>query len=84
MSINWKVRIKNKMFWLAFIPALLLLIKAVAAVAGLQLETGTIQQQLLDIVEALFSVLTILGVVVDPTTKGVSDSDRAQGYDEPA
>lgn len=81
--INWKVRIKNRWFWLAFIPAVLTLIRAVAALFGFQIDTETINAQLTAIIEALFAVLVIMGVVVDPTTKGVSDSDRAREYDEP-
>lgn len=81
--INWKVRIKNKWFWLAFIPAVLTLVRAVAALFGFQIDTETINAQLTAIIEALFAVLVIMGVVVDPTTKGVSDSDRAREYDEP-
>jgi phi LC3 family holin len=81
--INWKVRIKNKWFWLAFIPAVLTLIRAVAALFGFQIDTEAINAQLTAIIEALFAVLVIMGVVVDPTTKGVSDSDRAREYDEP-
>ena len=81
--INWKVRIKNKWFWLAFIPAVLTLIRAVAALFGLQIDTEAVGTQLTAIIEALFAVLVIMGVVVDPTTKGVSDSDRAREYDEP-
>lgn len=81
--INWKVRIKNKWFWLAFIPAVLTLIRAVAALFGFQIDTETINAQLTAIIEALFAVLVTMGVVVDPTTKGVSDSDRAREYDEP-
>ncbi len=81
--INWKVRIKNKLFWLAIIPALLTLVKAIAAVFGYEIDTALIGEQLLAIVEALFAVLVIMGVVTDPTTKGVSDSDRAMAYDEP-
>lgn len=81
--INWKVRIKNKWFWLAFIPAVLTLIRAVAALFGFQIDTETINAQLTAIIEALFAVLVIMGVVVDPTTKGVSDSDRAREYDKP-
>lgn len=82
--INWKVRIKNKSFWLALIPAVLLLIQAVAALFGFELELDFLGERLLTVVNALFVVLTILGVVVDPTTQGVGDSERALGYDEPA
>ena len=82
--INWKVRIKNKSFWLALIPAVLLLIQAVAALFGFELDLDFLSERLLAVINAVFVVLTILGVVVDPTTQGVGDSERALGYDEPA
>ena len=82
--INWKVRFKNKSFWLALIPAVLLLVQAVAAVFGFTLDFGELSDKLLAVVNAVFVVLTILGVVVDPTTEGTGDSARALGYDKPA
>lgn len=82
--INWKVRIKNKSFWLALIPAVLLLVQAVAALFGFELDLGAVSEKLLTVVNAVFVVLTILGVVVDPTTQGVADSERAMQYDTPA
>lgn len=82
--LNWKVRFKNKTFWLAIIPAMLLLIQTVLALAGIEWNYDLLNDQLLAIVNALFAVLTILGVVVDPTTKGVKDSERALGYNEPS
>ena len=81
--INWKVRIRNKLFWLAIIPALLILFKEVAAVAGIALDFTDLSAQLLAVVESVFSVLAILGVVVDPTTEGIQDSHLAMTYDEP-
>ena len=81
--INWKVRLKNKNFWLSIIPAILLLIQSVAQVFGYTLDFGQLSGRLLDVVNALFVVLAILGIVTDPTTAGVSDSERAMGYDEP-
>lgn len=81
--INWIVRIKNKQFWLALIPAVLLLAQVVAAVFGYTLDLGELGNRLLDVVNALFAVLVILGVVTDPTTDGVGDSERAMGYDRP-
>lgn len=83
MNINWKVRVRNKAFWLAIIPATLLLVQAIAAVFGYVLDFADLNTKLLAVVEALFVVLAILGIVVDPTTKGLSDSVRALGYDEP-
>lgn len=81
--INWTVRIKNKQFWLALIPAVLLLAQVVAAVFGYTIDLGELGNRLLDVVNALFAVLVILGVVTDPTTDGVGDSERAMGYEEP-
>ena len=66
-NINWIVRFKNKAFWVALIPAILLLIQVVAAVFGFTLDLGDLGNKLLDVVNALFAVLTILGIVVDPT-----------------
>lgn len=83
MKINWKVRLQNKTFWLALIPALLLLVQVVAAVFGISLDLGPLGDKLLAVVNALFAVLTILGVVTDPTTAGVNDSAQAMGYTEP-
>lgn len=81
--INWTVRIKNKNFWLALIPAVLLLIQTVAAVCGYTLDLGELGNRLVAVVNAVFGVLVILGVVVDPTTKGVSDSNQAMEYKKP-
>ena len=81
--INWKVRLKNKSFWVALIPALLLLIQAVAYVFGFALDLSELGDKILAVVNALFTVLAILGIVTDPTTDGVSDSALAMMYDEP-
>ena len=83
MNINWIVRIKNKTFWLALIPAVLLLIQVIAAVFGFTLDLGDLGNKLLDVVNALFSVFVILGIVTDPTTDGVGDSTQALTYTEP-
>ena len=82
-NINWVVRIKNKAFWVALIPAVLLLIQVVAAVFGYTLDLGDLGNKLLDVVNAVSAVLVILGVVTDPTTKGTTDSDQALTYTEP-
>lgn len=82
-KINWIVRLKNKTFWLSVIPAALLLIQVVASVFGLNLDLGDLGNKLLSVVNAAFALLTILGIVNDPTTSGVSDSDRAMTYSEP-
>lgn len=83
MNINWNVRIKNKTFWLSLIPAVLLLVQVIAAVFGFTLDLGDFGDKLIAVINALFVVLTILGVVTDPTTSGVSDSKQAMTYTEP-
>lgn len=83
MNINLKARIKNRSFWLALVPAILLLVQVVAAPFGYTWDFAGLGQQLTAIVNAVFALLAILGVVVDPTTAGVSDSAQAMTYDEP-
>lgn len=82
-NINWTVRIKNKNFWLAVIPAVLLLVQTVAAVFGYTLDLGDIGNKLIAVVNAVFGVLVILGVVTDPTTAGMKDSRQAMSYKKP-
>jgi len=83
MGINWIVRIKNKQFWLSVIPAIALVVQAVAAVFGYEFDFSTLVGKLLAVVDAVFALLVILGIVVDPTTSGVGDSVRAMGYVRP-
>ena len=83
MLINWMVRIKNKAFWMSVIPAVLLLVQVVAATFGFTMDLGDLGNKLLAVVDAAFCVLAILGVVTDPTTVGISDSQRALTYNEP-
>lgn len=82
-NINWIVRIKNKNFWISLIPAVLLLVQVVAAVFDFTLELGELGNKLLAVVNALFAVLTILGIVTDPTTAGIGDSKLAMTYTKP-
>lgn len=81
--INWTVRARNKTFWLALIPAVLLLVQVTAAVFGITLELDGLGDKLLAVVNALFAVLCILGVVNDPTTAGMRDSKQALTYKIP-
>lgn len=81
--INWRVRFKNKNFWLSFIPAILLLVQVTANVFGYNFDFGDLGNKLIAVVNAVFVVLSLLGVVTDPTTAGVSDSERALTYTQP-
>ena len=83
-KINWKVRMKNKSFWLAAVPALLLAVQAVLALFGVDWAPDVLSDKLIDIINTVFTLLAIMGVVQDPTTVGVTDSRRALNYDEPS
>lgn len=81
MKINWKVRLKNPVFWMTMIPALASFVYTVLGCFGV---VPSISEDIL--VNALTSIITALatvGVLVDPTTKNVSDSDKAMMYSEP-
>ena len=83
MKINWLVRIKNPLFWTTIIPMILLLIQAVADVFGFSIDLGELGNKLIDIVNIIFGILATLGIVVDATTKGASDSEQALTYTQP-
>ena len=82
--INFTVRARNKAFWMAFIPAVLLLVQVCAVPFGYTWDFANLGQQLTAIVNAVFAVLSLLGVVTDPTTAGFSDSARAMTYVQPS
>lgn len=67
---DWQMRIKKKSFWLSFIPAILLLIQTILVPFGYKWDFGILNQQLTAIINAVFGVLTIIGVVSDPNIKG--------------
>lgn len=81
--MNWTVRLKNKTFWLSIVPAVLLLVQVVAAPFGYEWDFGVLNEQLAAIINAAFAVLAILGIVTDPTTAGIGDSEQALTYKAP-
>ena len=81
MKINWKVRLRNKT-WLASMLALLVSF-VFDLLAMLDVVPAVTEDWVMNLVLTVLTVLTMLGVVIDPTTQGVSDSDRAMLYDEP-
>lgn len=83
MNINWKARIKNKLFWISIIPLILTLVHQVLRVFGIDLDLSDTANQLVDICETVFSILGLIGIINDPTTKGLSDSQLAMTYEEP-
>lgn len=86
--INWKVRFRNKNWVIAFISQIMIVAQIVLSclnylgVTEFQL-TDAIQNSILTLVNAVFVILSMLGLVQDPTTKGFSDSDRAMQYKDP-
>nr|DAD63886.1 MAG TPA: holin [Caudoviricetes sp.] len=81
--INWKVRIRNRHFWFSLIPAILLLIQVIASVFNYSIDLGQLSGKLLEVVNAVFVILAILGIVTDPTTAGIGDSAQALTYERP-
>ena len=81
--INWRVRLKNKTFWLTAVPAALLLISQVLKLFGMEWDYTGLDEQLTAIGGTIFAILALLGVVNDPTTQGVGDSRQALDYDKP-
>ena len=83
MRVNWKVRIKNKAFWITIVPAFFLVVQTVASLFGYDWDFVVLNQQIAAIINAVFALLAILGIVNDPTTAGITDSNRAMNYDKP-
>lgn len=81
MGINWKLRFKNKATLTALISALVVFVFQVAGALGVTLPVGA--DQVMQAVTAVLTVLAALGIVTDPTTSGVSDSDEAMQRTEP-
>lgn len=81
MKINWKLRLKNKATLTALVGALVVFANSVANAFGFDITdiVGNIE----GIVGTVISLLVLMGVVVDPTSKGVSDSGIAQTYHNP-
>lgn len=81
MKINWKLRLQNKATLTALVMALVALVYQVLGVCGVVPRVS--QDQVTTIISMVINVLCLLGIVVDPTTAGVSDSVRAMSYDKP-
>ena len=81
--INWKVRFANDKFWYTVIPALALVVTCALDIFGITVDLSEIVQKILNLLKAVFAVLALVGVVNDPTTDGLKDSERAMTYKEP-
>lgn len=81
MKVNWKVRFKNKIWLSAFISAIIIIMYTIFDLIGFIPDIS--EFSLTRIIEAVLLLLSLTGVIVDPTTAGLGDSNRAQGYLEP-
>ena len=81
MKINWKVRLKHKGFWVSLIALLLVLANQIGAVFGFDLTIYN--DQVTAITESVLAVLALLGIIIDPTVNGLSDSEQALKYTKP-
>lgn len=81
MKINWKVRFKNKTWLCTFIVAVVALIYQVLEICGIapSLSSETVNS----VIFAVVDIFVMLGVVIDPTTPEVNDSERALNYTVP-
>lgn len=80
-NINWKVRLRSGPFWVGLISLVLTFIYTLLNMAGIIPQFG--QKEIMDIVIMLLQILAFVGVVSDPTTKGIEDSEQAMSYKEP-
>ena len=78
MKINWKARFKNKAFVATFVTLIVAFVYQVLGI--LEIVPSVSENEVMNIITLLMNVLATLGVLVDPTTPGVSDSERALTY----
>ena len=81
MKINWKVRFKNKIWLGSFLS---LIVSFAYSMLGLfEVFPSVTRNNVLEIINQILTFLGLIGVLVDPTTAGLGDSERAMGYEEP-
>ncbi|TKI70105.1 phage holin [Lysinibacillus mangiferihumi] len=81
MKINWKVRLQHKQFWVSLIALLLVLANQIAGI--FYFDITIYNYQVTAVSETVLSILGLLGIIIDPTTKGASDSVNALKYNKP-
>ena len=81
MKINWRVRFKNKIWLGSFLS---LIVSFVYSMLGLfDIFPDVTRNNVIEILNQILTFLGLIGVLVDPTTAGLGDSERAMGYEEP-
>ena len=81
MNINWKVRFQNKVWLTGFIAAIVAFVYNM--LERFEIVPAVSEAMVLQAAQAVLLLLTSIGVLVDPTTKGINDSERALSYKEP-
>lgn len=81
MRINWKVRFKNKVWLGSFLSLVIGFIYSLLAL--FDVFPAVTQNLVVQLLNQVLTFLGLIGVIVDPTTAGVGDSDRAMGYEDP-
>lgn len=79
--INFKVRARNTLFWMTILPALVAFIYSLLGAFGI--VPAVSENDVINIITSIITALATLGVLIDPTTKGVGDSKLAMTYTEP-
>ena len=74
-KINWRIRLRNKTFWLTLVPLLVLLTQ--------QLGLNWVPENWESIFSTIMEILTVVGIINDPTTSGIKDSSQALAYYAP-
>ena len=81
MKINWKVRFKNKIWLGSFLS--LIVSFAYSMLDLFEVFPAVTRNNVLEIMNQILTFLGLIGVLVDPTTAGLGDSERAMGYEVP-
>lgn len=81
MKINWKVRMQHKQFWVSLIALLIVLANQIAGIFNVDITIYS--EQVTGISETILMILALMGIIVDPTTSGASDSQQALKYIRP-
>lgn len=79
--MNFKVRLKNPVFWATIVPATAAFFYTL--LGAFDITPAISENEVVNILLSIVTALTTLGVLVDPTTKGINDSERAMTYTEP-
>lgn len=81
MKINWKLRLKNKTTLLSLFGVVITFLYQILSIVGVTIPIS--EDNISQLIVLLVNILVAVGVVVDPTTEGIFDSERAMTYTHP-